>query len=340
MPHVIAGGLALFLGTFVLWAIVRRRSFRRRADGRRAGRPARRGGGQETGPAGGTGKRRQPARSAPLRRAGAGLAPPRKTRRQTRRQTPRPSPSSTARPASAAGGGDPRPGGRCRATAAARQDAEVCRDDLGTAQIPKIARRRHAARRRLSPAPRRRLPASRRTAALALIVAGLGVSASATSTAIAQAAGAGDARLHALRRRRRTPGARARGARATRFCCRSPMEPFDYPDNDPGPQTLLTSLTPEQNLDRLHWLMSRLQGYVGSGGAMGARFTASEPALCADPARDGEARADLRRRRRHPAQRRRPRRRRQQSAVRQGRHRARRGADAGRDRPRARRGWK
>ena len=22
------------------------------------------------------------------------------------------------------------------------------------------------------------------------------------------------------------------------------MEPFDYPDNDPGPQTLLTSLTP------------------------------------------------------------------------------------------------
>ena len=31
------------------------------------------------------------------------------------------------------------------------------------------------------------------------------------------------------------------------------MEPFDYPDNDPGPQTLLTSLTAEQNIDRLHW---------------------------------------------------------------------------------------
>ena len=42
-----------------------------------------------------------------------------------------------------------------------------------------------------------------------------------------------------------------------------PMEPFDYPDNDPGPQTLLTSLTAEQNIDRLHWLMSRFQGYVG-----------------------------------------------------------------------------
>ncbi len=58
-----------------------------------------------------------------------------------------------------------------------------------------------------------------------------------------------------------------------------PMEPFDYPDNDPGPQTLLVSLTAEQNVDRLHWLMSRFQGYVGISNFMGARFTASEPAL-------------------------------------------------------------
>ena len=57
------------------------------------------------------------------------------------------------------------------------------------------------------------------------------------------------------------------------------MEPFDYPDNDPGPQTLLTSLGAEQNLDRLHWLMSRFQGYVGIANYMGARFTASEQAL-------------------------------------------------------------
>jgi polysaccharide deacetylase 2 family uncharacterized protein YibQ len=55
-----------------------------------------------------------------------------------------------------------------------------------------------------------------------------------------------------------------------------PMEPFDYPDNDPGPQTLLTSLNPTQNLDRLHWFMSRFQGYVGIANYMGARFTASE----------------------------------------------------------------
>jgi len=57
------------------------------------------------------------------------------------------------------------------------------------------------------------------------------------------------------------------------------MEPFDYPDNDPGPQTLLASLTPEQNLDRLHWFLSRFQGYVGVTSLMGARFTAADQAL-------------------------------------------------------------
>jgi polysaccharide deacetylase 2 family uncharacterized protein YibQ len=55
-----------------------------------------------------------------------------------------------------------------------------------------------------------------------------------------------------------------------------PMEPFDYPDNDPGPHTLLTSIDAAQNLDRLHWLMSRIQGYVGIVNYMGGRFSASE----------------------------------------------------------------
>jgi polysaccharide deacetylase 2 family uncharacterized protein YibQ len=58
-----------------------------------------------------------------------------------------------------------------------------------------------------------------------------------------------------------------------------PMEPYDYPDNDPGPQTLLTSLTPEQNLDRLFWHLSRLQGYAGIANFMGARFVATDAAM-------------------------------------------------------------
>jgi polysaccharide deacetylase 2 family uncharacterized protein YibQ len=58
-----------------------------------------------------------------------------------------------------------------------------------------------------------------------------------------------------------------------------PMEPFDYPDNDPGPQTLLSTLSPEQNIDRLHWFLSRFQGYIGVSNFMGARFTANDAAL-------------------------------------------------------------
>ncbi len=58
-----------------------------------------------------------------------------------------------------------------------------------------------------------------------------------------------------------------------------PMEPFDYPDNDPGPQTLLTTQPAEQNIERLHWHLSRIQGYVGIVNFMGARFVANDAAL-------------------------------------------------------------
>jgi uncharacterized protein len=57
------------------------------------------------------------------------------------------------------------------------------------------------------------------------------------------------------------------------------MEPFDYPDNDPGPHTLLTSVSAEQNIDRLHWFLARFQGYVGVTSLMGARFTATDQAI-------------------------------------------------------------
>jgi hypothetical protein len=57
------------------------------------------------------------------------------------------------------------------------------------------------------------------------------------------------------------------------------MEPFDYPDNDPGPQTLLTTLGAEQNLDRLYWHLSRFQGYAGIANFMGARFVATDAVM-------------------------------------------------------------
>src|SRR5580692_12739902 len=126
--------------------------------------------------------------------------------------------------------------------------------------------------------PAKALPGKPDAPRIAIIVSGLGVSSSATADAIAKLPGAvtlgfmpygGDVAALAGR-------ARARGHEVL---LQVPMEPFDYPDNDPGPQTLLTSLTPQQNLDRLYWLMSRFQGYVGLTGAMGGRFTASEPSF-------------------------------------------------------------
>ncbi len=58
-----------------------------------------------------------------------------------------------------------------------------------------------------------------------------------------------------------------------------PLEPFDYPDNDPGPHTLLTSLPPEENIKRLHWIMSHFTGYTGITNQMGAKFAAAQDAF-------------------------------------------------------------
>ncbi|MDC9701266.1 MAG: divergent polysaccharide deacetylase family protein [Alphaproteobacteria bacterium] len=58
-----------------------------------------------------------------------------------------------------------------------------------------------------------------------------------------------------------------------------PMEPFGYPDNDPGPHTLLTDMHMNDNLERLYWLMARFTGYVGVMNYLGAKFTASSEDL-------------------------------------------------------------
>ncbi len=58
-----------------------------------------------------------------------------------------------------------------------------------------------------------------------------------------------------------------------------PMEPYDFPDNDPGPYTLLTSLSATENMERLNWLMTRFVGYAGVTNYMGAKFTATQEPL-------------------------------------------------------------
>ena len=58
-----------------------------------------------------------------------------------------------------------------------------------------------------------------------------------------------------------------------------PLEPFDFPDNDPGPHTLLVSLRPAEMLDRMAYLLTRVTNYVGVIPEMGARFTSTKPSM-------------------------------------------------------------
>ena len=48
-----------------------------------------------------------------------------------------------------------------------------------------------------------------------------------------------------------------------------PLEPAGFPLNDPGPSTLLTGASIAANLQNLHWVMSRFDGYVGATGVIG-----------------------------------------------------------------------
>ncbi len=56
-----------------------------------------------------------------------------------------------------------------------------------------------------------------------------------------------------------------------------PIEPSESSETDATPQPLLTSLPAEENIGRLHRLMSRFQGYVGV--TMGDRLTGPEAAF-------------------------------------------------------------
>ncbi len=113
---------------------------------------------------------------------------------------------------------------------------------------------------------------------VSIVVAGLGVGAAKTTDAIMKLP---SAVTLAFTPYGSDPSKLAERARAQRheILLQIPMEPFDYPDNDPGPQTLLTTLSADANLDRLYWHLSRFQGYAGIANFMGARFVVTDAAM-------------------------------------------------------------
>ncbi len=58
-----------------------------------------------------------------------------------------------------------------------------------------------------------------------------------------------------------------------------PMEPYDFPDSDPGQYTLRSSVGEEGNTKRLNWAMSRITGYIGVTNLLGARFLSDSGAV-------------------------------------------------------------
>jgi polysaccharide deacetylase 2 family uncharacterized protein YibQ len=126
--------------------------------------------------------------------------------------------------------------------------------------------------------PRQLTAAEKNLPRIAIVIGSVGISASGTADAFSKLPAAVSFGLAPYGADLEKLAARARDE-GHEVLLQVPMEPFDYPDNDPGPQTLLTTLTGDQNVDRLHWLMSRFQGYVGLLNYMGARFTASEASL-------------------------------------------------------------
>ena len=113
---------------------------------------------------------------------------------------------------------------------------------------------------------------------IALVITGLGLSSAATNIAIQSLPGAITLafapyaeRLHEWVRLARTAG--------HEVMINVPMEPDNYPEYDPGPQTLLTSLSPQENVERLLWTLGRTTGYIGVVDFMGSRFTTSRPHL-------------------------------------------------------------
>ena len=59
----------------------------------------------------------------------------------------------------------------------------------------------------------------------------------------------------------------------------APMEPLDYPQNDPGPYTLMAQDPPQETVKRLELLLSRATGYFGVTNYLGGRFLASDSAM-------------------------------------------------------------
>jgi polysaccharide deacetylase 2 family uncharacterized protein YibQ len=140
--------------------------------------------------------------------------------------------------------------------------------------LPRIA----ANGRRPLDAYARPTDADRRDTRIAIVVGGIGVDPDGTARAIGSLPGAVTLAMapYGSNLDKWLADARAAGHE---MLLQIPLEPYSYPKTDPGPHTLTTDASVDENLDRLHWLLARTTNYVGVTNYMGARFTSDVSAL-------------------------------------------------------------
>jgi polysaccharide deacetylase 2 family uncharacterized protein YibQ len=113
---------------------------------------------------------------------------------------------------------------------------------------------------------------------IALLVGGMGLSRNATRTALDRLPGAVTLGFAPYGADLEGQVARARGE-GHEIVLQVPMESFDDTPAEARPHSLATSLEAGQNIDNLHWLMSRFTGYAGTANFLGAKFTSDQAAF-------------------------------------------------------------
>ncbi len=113
---------------------------------------------------------------------------------------------------------------------------------------------------------------------IALVVGGLGLSQTGTQNALRDLspdvtmafAATGNSLQRWMQEARRT---------GHEILLQVPFEPFDYPDNNPGPHTLRVALDAKKNLSELHYSLAQITNYTGIMNFLGGRFLSDADAL-------------------------------------------------------------
>ena len=113
---------------------------------------------------------------------------------------------------------------------------------------------------------------------VAIVIGGLGLNPKTTERAIRELPGVVTLAFapHAKNLQSRINMARRAGHEVL---LQVPMEPWGYPEVNPGPKTLLASAGRRETLSALHWFMGRATGYVGLVNYSGQKFLSEGPAL-------------------------------------------------------------